>query len=359
MSDIFELSSYAFNPHGIAFVVSGVILLILGSIVFLHGPKNKAHISFFITALTVIWWLLAHSIIFQSTNYEVAFAWAKIMWFGVVLISPSVYFFTVSVLELPNKGKWIFLSYLMFLPFIFAIPFNLVISGVYKLPWYYVAKRGVLEPYFLILFFGQMLWVFAIFYRARLKPGLRLLKRRQIRLIFLAFFFAYFGALDYLPTLGIQWYMIGFIPIVIWISVIAYAILRYRLFAITSAIAAPTIITTMADIILVADIEGRVIITNNSAGLTFGLATSHIIGSPLADFMPTGEALIERAKRLSPQDDILAAQEESVVRTKNNKEIPVSFSATAIRDPAGEAVGLTVICHNIERLKTQLSIIEQ
>lgn len=61
-------------------------------------------------------------------------------------------------------------------------------------------------------------------------------KRNQIRYLFLGYLFGYTGAVDFLPTFGMPIYPIGFISYFIFLSVIAYAVIKYRLLDITIAV---------------------------------------------------------------------------------------------------------------------------
>src|SRR3989344_5974826 len=127
--DKFNLANYSFNPHAIPYLVSGLFVLILGIVVFHRKASSLTHISFAVFALTIAMWLLGWFVSYHANNPSTAFFWTKILWIGVIFISPSMYFFAVSILDLPQKKKRMIFGYLLFLPFLFALPFDAVISG--------------------------------------------------------------------------------------------------------------------------------------------------------------------------------------------------------------------------------------
>ncbi|HLC99442.1 MAG TPA: histidine kinase N-terminal 7TM domain-containing protein [Patescibacteria group bacterium] len=350
--DIFNLANYSFNPHAIPYLVSGLFVLILGIVVFHRKASSLTHISFAVFALTIAMWLLGWFVSYHANNPSTAFFWTKILWIGVIFISPSIYFFAVSILDLPQKKKRIIFGYLLFLPFLFALPFDAVISGVWSYWWAYYAKAGILELPFLLVFFSQMLFIFWRYVQFLRNPSLPSFQHRQIRVLFIALLIIYLGAFDYLTNFGVPYYPLGFIPVAIFSGMVAYAILQYELFKVTPQIAAPTIISTMSDALLVADAEGSIVIANQAAAQLLEKTndTEKLLGKPIKSYLAQSETLWKQALKAPKGTPELFSGEESSLCTANKKTVPVSLSIGIIRDTTGSPMGMTAVAHDLTRI---------
>jgi PAS domain S-box-containing protein len=358
MARIFDPSLFAFNPYAVPFWLIGLIVLGQGIIVIFRNYRSLVNITFFFIALSVSVWLIGNGINLNIVdNPQVAFIWCKIFWTGVIFISPSVYSFVVTILNLPDKKMRILIVFLVFAPFAIALHLNLVIKGVWRMPWGYFPLANFLEIPFLLLFFFMMVYIFLMLHFHLENPALPLLKRKQVRIIYLGLLLAYLGALDYLPNFRIYYYSLGYIPLFIWVSMVAYAVLRYELFEITPEIAVTTIISTMADILLVTDTNGVIVIANPAASATLGVPVEKILGRSLSDFLPNANELLAQANSPALKGKALALDKETYITADAEKNVSVSISAAVLRDALGQFGGIVIICHNIEKLKEYVSVI--
>lgn len=349
--DIFDPQNYAFNTLAFFYGVAGTFILLLGIRVLFNDFRKGSHLAFFAVSITLSWWLIATVPGFSALLSTVSFFWHKVAWIGVILVPPSAYAFAAYLFDIPDKRRKVFFTYLVFLPFLFALPFNLVLSHVKELPWAFHPQAGFIEFVFIPLFFIVMVFVLLIHIRTLQDKTLSVLRRTQARLLTVAISVAYIGALDFLSNFDIQYYPIGFIPLLIWTAIMSYAILRYQLFRVTLEVAAPTIVETMPAYLFVVNDEGNIVITNETTSQICGVAQEQIVGKSVGVFLPDADQLIHLARALPREhDNAFLREQESFLRTKE-REIPISMSASVIRDAAGAFVGFTVVCLDISRIK--------
>ncbi len=358
--ELFHTENYTFNPNAIPVAICAVAILSLGLLVLEKNPASKINRSFLFFTSPIFIWLIGYAFSYHANNPQTSLTWARGAYLGVVFISPGVFYF-VTVLTRVERPWRLFtrISFLisgLFLPLAFFHP--LFISGTELHSWGYYPRYGPIGALFLIAFFTPMLTMFYLLKNAIGKEIYTPRQQRQFRIVLLGLLVAYTGAVDYLPKFGVDIYPAGYISILLFVAMTSYAILRHGLFTITPAIAAPVIMTTMADSLLVADQEGNVVIANDAATSTLGLPIASIVGRPLGDFFPKADLLLEKSRILGPTEQILSVDEETTLLTRGKKEIPVSLSAGVIRSAEGHLVGITAVCHHLGKIKAQFSLIE-
>ncbi len=348
---MFDSFNYALNTIGIFYGFAGVVVLALGIRVLVHDSAAATNRSFFVVTLAVGWWLLLAVPAFNALTAQISFLWHKISWIAVIFIAPSAYTFALYIFEVPRRNLKAFLSYLLFSPFLVFLYQDRLVAGVREWPWAFHPRAGPVEPIFLALFFCYMFVVLLHHFKALRDPTLSALRRGQFRLLTVAICVAYVASFDFLTNFNIEYYPIGFLPMLLWTAIIAYAILEYQLFHVTLAVAAPTIVDTMPAYLFVMNVDGGVIITNVATTRVLGLPLDEVLGKPVAQFLPDVAHLLAAARHLPREQTTLLRNRESLLRGVGHREIPVSLSATIIRDPHGVFAGFTIVCVDITRMK--------
>jgi signal transduction histidine kinase len=221
-------SNYTFNFHAFPLFVIGISTLALGCLAYFSNKAASANRHFLILCISISVWLCATAMGLLCTRSDLAFRWFKVDNLGVMFISVAFYGFTVEFLELKRP-------YSIRLGYVLATILGLVIlftdrfvTGVYVYWWGYYPKWGSYSLPFFVVFFSYMAAAFSCYFSSFRKITSPI-KRNQIRYVLVAFLIAYTGSVDFLPVFGYAVYPFGYIPIFLLISVIAIAILRYRL----------------------------------------------------------------------------------------------------------------------------------
>lgn len=107
-----------------------------------------------------------------------------------------------------------------------------------------------------------------------------------------------------------------------------------------------------AAVLLVADIQGRIVSWPPPATTLFGYELDEILGKRI-DLLVPGERRHEQAElldRVREQDHV--ARFETVRLTKDGRLAPVALTASALRDEAGELIGLSMLFEDLSELRS-------
>ncbi len=233
------LTNFYFSWHSL--LVSGVstIIFFVGLFIFIQHRKAAANISFFLICLCINLWLFGISFVYAAKDPVLALTiYRKITFLGVSFISTSVYFFSVVWLNLGRRkirnaligflGSIIFYSLGLF--------HDTTFPGVYHYFWGYYPQYGRIAQIFLLFFFGYFFAAFYNFVRVY-QHETALARKKQIKLIAIAFLISFTGSVDYLPKLSyFPIYPIGYLCVFTWIMMVAYSIIRYKVMDIETVI---------------------------------------------------------------------------------------------------------------------------
>ena len=215
------------------FSISGLLnaftIGILGLFVFLK-TKTKAARVFFLMCLAGFVWSCAYIFWPLAENKEDALFWFQVLHIGSIFVSVFYLNFVTLFLDLYKKFKK-----LIILGYVLAFFFS---SSVFS-PWFikdmvpkfsmkYWANPGILYHFYLIMFFGYM--IFASYLLVAHYKKTTGAKRGQIKYILLGTIIAYIGGSTNYPL----WYDINFPPYgnilaSAYVIFIAYAIVQHRL----------------------------------------------------------------------------------------------------------------------------------
>lgn len=231
------------NPYALPNFACALACFGIGWFVLNKNQRSPVNIAFSLLALSTFIWQLGTFFLLISAASETAYRWSQFVYVGAIFIPVTTYHFVVAFLKEPKSRKGILIGYLIgalvFLPISQSRYF---LNGVNQYPWGYWFKAGVLHPSYLIFFGALMFMSFKLLYRGfrrEMSPG----ERTRRRYLFVAFVIAYLGAVDFPSDYGIPLYPFGYLAVLLFIGLVAYAIVRHRLLDINIAIARVTIFT--------------------------------------------------------------------------------------------------------------------
>ncbi|MDD5145443.1 MAG: ATP-binding protein [Candidatus Pacebacteria bacterium] len=220
------------NPLSIPPILSSILFLFLGGFVFFKNRKSGINFTFLLICITTSWWQLSWFFLFNTRDVGLAEILVKIGYIGIIFLPVTFLRFSITFLEKKDKFNKItlYLSYFVALAFeIILFSTNYFINGYYKFFWGFYPKANFLHPFFL-LFIGVLLVrvIYLFFVEIKKGPGF-FLKKSQTKYILTAIIFYAFASSDFLINYGHEFYPFGFIPILIFLGIIGYAIVKYRL----------------------------------------------------------------------------------------------------------------------------------
>ncbi len=215
-------------------LVTAILFLSLGFFVFFRNRKSSINLTFALVSLATSWWLFGYALVYMTKLEENAVILAKFLYIGVTFIPTTYYNFTSAYIGLnryANEKISIYASYLISVIFsilIFVSPHNFV-TGVYKFYWGYQARVGLYHNIFLLFFFILYFISLSRLYKFKSEKNILTMEYNRRKITLLSFGIALFGATDFIPNYGIEYYPFGFIFVAIGVGGIAYAIVRHQL----------------------------------------------------------------------------------------------------------------------------------
>lgn len=239
--ELLNPSNYFLNPYAIPTLLVGALMLSIGLFVLRQNKNSIINIAFFYKCLAMGFWLFSIFFVYSSNKPELAIKlYRNFTFLGVVNIMPSVMFFTMAWSgELRHKKPFVVMNYLLsLLVYILANTSDKLILPyqMRKYFWgYYPVYTFWVAPY-LIFFFAQFIISIRGMYSAYRLEKIPI-KKIQKRMVFIALLIAVTASADFLPKFfKFAMYPYGYISMFIYISLVAYSIVRYRAFDIETVI---------------------------------------------------------------------------------------------------------------------------
>ncbi|MBI3317949.1 MAG: PAS domain S-box protein [Candidatus Omnitrophica bacterium] len=333
-------------------VVVGILTALLGGGVLIRERGSLVSAAFCLMTAVGAAWLLASAAMLSSPDEVTALRWAKMENAAVVIIPSAVYLFTLAVARRFRSLRFsAWLSLAVSAAFCAAvISGDRFVVGIQRYPWGYFARYGTLSFPFLAFFFSMMVWSLRLFWM-EYRHAESSLHRRRFKAFLIAFSIAYLGSVDYLPTYGIPVYPFGYLPVFVFLLIVAQVIWRCRLVDITPAFAAGEILRTMREALIVVDREGIIRVVNRSACEMFERPEGELLGRPI---WAVDRGIFSKEKL----DSFLRTNvihDYEIVRSfpRHGNQI-LELSTSAIREATGEPAALLCIARDItERRKAE------
>jgi len=131
---------------------------------------------------------------------------------------------------------------------------------------------------------------------------------------------------------------------ILGIGLFGYAILKYELFTLTPATAAEGILSTMADALILVTPDNVIRVVNRAASELLGYKESELIGQSVESILK--DTAREELNRTGSASDI-----ETSFRLMDDGDIPISLSASLMRDENGTPQGIIYVGRDITERK--------
>lgn len=228
---MFGINSFALPNAACAVLIFGIGLFVL-----YKDRRSQINLSFFLLSMSALIWQIGTFLVVSSKTPEAALFWCRRTYLGSLFIPITTYHFIVSALHIKGQKVFVYLSYLTgFLIFFPLSQTNLFITGVNVYYWGYWWKVGPAHPFFLLLL---SILITASFFNllSAYQNSKSVVDRTRVEYLFVAFLIAYIGAIDYVPNYGVEIYPFGYLAVIIFIFISAYAITKAHLMDISVVI---------------------------------------------------------------------------------------------------------------------------
>jgi len=230
---------------------SSILVLTLGVFVYFRNRRNKININFFILCLSLFLWLFCYAIAFSKTGEKVSFYWLKLGYTGVIFSPAAFSYFVLVFLKKKYANKIGIIGYFVAFIFVFLLWFTpIFVKGTYKYFWGYYPRASTCHPLFLLylssFITGSIIVLFFATYRRKNKS----LIFQRYKYVFWALCVGPLGSVDFIANYGLAFYPFGWIFIDIYISIVAYAIVKHRLMDISVAVTRTSIFIATYSLVL-------------------------------------------------------------------------------------------------------------
>lgn len=253
-------------------LVSSVLFFLIGLFVFRANRKSTLNLLFFALCFTTFIWQFSMFLLFNAENHKFTLVLVKLAHVGIIFLPVLMYHFALKLKGAIKKIDKYFLVVSYFITFIFELLLftNLFIDGYYEYFWSFYPKAGILHPVYLFLIVVLALRVIYILVHT-LKHGENLSNalNHQIKYSLWAIIFYIFASSDFLLNYGIEFYPVGFVFILLFLSIVAYTIVKHHLMDIKVVIKYSSVI--FISLLIISILAILVSLFNNPHGKYFVL----------------------------------------------------------------------------------------
>jgi len=354
--NLLDPDNYMVTIHAASSMLVGAAIAVLGVYVLLSERGSRIGVVFWACSASIGIWLAAFGATYASLHESQAIFWIKFAQIGVVFIPVTILVLAFTIVQRTGEFRWIIrasiaVSTLFSLGVIFT---DLHIRGAYHYFWGYYPHYGPLGVFFLLYFFGIMASIIRLYwieYRGSTNDR----RKKRLKGLLIAFSIGYLASADFLAALGVPVYPFGFIPMIPFLFITGYVIMRYRLVDITPELAAGQILETMQGAVILVDLEGKIRVINRAAHIILGLQNEDIRDKDLSTIIDLPPALKDH-RRLR-KENIL--DHEMIWVDKDGRRIDISVSVSLMTERDGSPVGIVYVAHDITRRKKAEQRLEQ
>ena len=223
----------------------------VGIIALTRNPKSHLNRSFVFFAFCVAFWSLCYFLWQTSQDAESALFWSRALMSGAIFIPSSFLHFSMALIgQQKQRARDIMLCYLISILFLFFdfTPF-FVKSVEPRLFFRYWPTPGIIFTPFLTYFIVLTVYAHIVMYKTF--KQLTGFERNQIKYIFLGTSIGFVGgSTNYLLWYGIPIPPVGNILVSVYVILVAYAIVKYRLMDINLALTRTGLFVLVYSIVL-------------------------------------------------------------------------------------------------------------
>ncbi len=347
-------------PLAILSVIAMALFAVMAAFGLAQGRGSAHAYRFSALALLLAIHSLAQAALIDSRDAVTAHAWSEVAMLTWAVVLPLQLHFSLALSHrLPARWGWTIAPYLpaaVALPFLLLDPTNTPdamiltplgwawdLSGIRWLP--------VMIVGYLVTTVATQGWWWRTARTRRERSQALFVFTTGALVVLLDSAFMAFNAVWEQPTLP----RLPHIYALLWATGYGIAVLRYRLMELTPAVAMDTLLSGIQDLFLLVDGEGRIILANARSTTLLGHAPLELRGRRLGELAVDPVALDRVLGQVRAASGPVTAV-EIALRTRDGIEVPVLIGGAAVRDRAGEEVGLALVAQDqrpmLELLKT-------
>ena len=337
-------------------LIAFLLCFFLGNFIYHKNSKSQLNLMIALLCILVGFLAFAEFQYRQTTDFQTAYIWLKIS--GLWPIVPAVLLhisliFTGKTDILKNKSTYLLIYIPAIIISFYAVDTNLMLMGILKeyWGWTYVFPENSLL--FDIMSVWTLLCVFlagglCLIYYLKNKN----IKKLQAKYLLIGLYFPLLitMATDFiLPTMSIRIPETTMAMSTVGIGFISYGVWKYRFPALTTAVAADEIVSTMSNFLIMLDHDKNIVTINDATIELLGYEKKDIIGKSVKYLFADNS--LENAGKLFDSNSNSIINFETRLKSKYGEIIPVLLSKSVIKNDDGNIMGIVCIGSNIMEIK--------
>ena len=327
IEQVLHIESYRVSYFALPLFFTSLLTLSMGVYVFAKIHPTKLGRSFFFFTTVLSSWLTMFGIGYSTDERYVALWWFRLGIAAVTIIPASNYTFVDALLQKQRQPLgYVKLIWAVSLAFVVLnLWSDLVIRDISRFSWGFYPQYGKFGIFLVIFFVAVVSTIFSRLWIVYQRAGDERNRNRMRGLLF-GISIGYIASVDNLAGFGFAVYPFGYFPILLFVGILTYVIMEYRLADITPQTAASQILKTMQGALIVVDAEDRIRVVNNAACIMFGLEEEEMLNNRLSEVLRLPSQLC---------DHTLLAQRsvrdfELSIFDKEGKKVFLSVSASVL-----------------------------
>lgn len=209
----------------------------LGVFILAKNANSRINLTFAGWCLLTCYWQVCWTVLFNVEDQEIAVRIARLGYSGIIFI-PIVFFHFVAEFVGSHRAKpFVYFFYAVGLLFFLAIwSTNSFVSGTYRYSWGFYPKGGHVHIAYLLFLVITLISGLAILVRFKRQSLDQPNRLNQTKYILVSTVIYSMAGIDFLANYGVGYYPLGLVFTNIHASIIAYAIIQYRLLDVSVAI---------------------------------------------------------------------------------------------------------------------------
>jgi diguanylate cyclase (GGDEF)-like protein/PAS domain S-box-containing protein len=336
--------AFQFSPFAIPPAFTAAVML-LCAVRILLSRFSRTILTILLSAMLAACWQASIALSYLTSDAPTAAILSRVAYACMSLVAPAVFQFAATILprsvsrRIAARLAWLVASQIGML----ALVTDLLVTGVQRFHWGFTASYNpVIRVPFVIFFIGLPSAAMIEIYRGY--PASRMPDRKRILLFGGALSISALAVVDFLPAFGVDVYPCGWAALLASAGLGVYTLRRYGMVPLTPSLPANEIISTMRDLLLVSDHEGRIQFANNAAYAFLGYGMDEIIGRKL------DELLVPTADSAESLQGRWMRDREYVFRTRMGQPIELTLSHSPIVHE-GETTGAVIIGRDLRERK--------
>ncbi|MGB4643155.1 MAG: PAS domain S-box protein [Dethiobacteria bacterium] len=334
-------ANYYLNPYSFSMFITALLVTLLGIFVYI-SDRNLVSKSFLIMAVSSGIWQAGIGVTYLMRDTMLILSFYKVFVFlGIVMIAPSIYFFTTASLGLlEEKKKYVVVNYaLAFAFYLTSLLTDWLARDVQEHFWGPYVLYGPLSIPFLVFFFALIIRSLLLYLGSvrKMEPGI---KRDQVKLFTVSLSIAVLGSVDFLSCFPpFEVYPFGYLAVLAFVSLQTYAILRYRKASLSE------IFSALGEGIIVIDRNDRIVEVNHSVGKTTGIRRQDFLGKNILSIPSLIADKLENPEKVAALLKMITADPGKVSHedvTFREPALQISITASPLTDRFGTKSGSVI-----------------